>query len=395
MNETSTFTNKSILFVFAGSEIGGAERQGLLLARHLRSKCGARVQVWGVAAEREGSVTKQCTENDIVWRPIPFSWPQGHWAYLRAFVRFAFQLRAARPDIILAYTWLPNVLCGLTWRFSGALAFYWNQRDEGLELTKSFWHRAAVCLTDKFVANAAAGRDFLVRTYGLKPAQITLIPNGVMLPAAKQNRHAWRQQLGLSNTQLVACMIGSLHPYKDHRTLIEAWALVLEASPAKPLPVLLLAGRFAGEAEALQSLADVLCVRENVHFLDSVEDVAGLLGAVDICLHSSRSEGCPNAVLEAMASGLPVVATDIAGVREAVGMTGAKCLVPPGDARAFADRILGMLSDPAGRKELGGQLRSRCLQQFAVESMLISSVKLLQNDLRFADGQAGAVQGTS
>jgi glycosyltransferase involved in cell wall biosynthesis len=88
-----------------------------------------------------------------------------------------------------------------------------------------------------------------------------------------------------------------------------------------------------------------------VRFLGRIEDVSGLLAAVDVAVLSSRSEGMPNAVLEPMAAGLPVVATDIEGVREAVGPTGVAVLAPPGDHRALANALDRALTDEALRSD--------------------------------------------
>src|SRR2546426_8921983 len=89
----------------------------------------------------------------------------------------------------------------------------------------------------------------------------------------------------------------------------------------------------------MRALARELNLGRSVRFLGPVDDVPGLLSAVDLAVLSSTSEGCPNAVLECMASGLPVVATDIPGIRKAVGPSGYNYLAPPDDARSFAERI--------------------------------------------------------
>jgi len=134
--------------------------------------------------------------------------------------------------------------------------------------------------------------------------------------------------------------------------------------------VLCLAGRFAGEADALRQLAAELGIAEQVRFLGHVDDVAGLLAAADLYLHSSRSEGCPNAVLEAMASGVAVVASDIPGTRALLGDVAAGCLVPAGDAGTLAERVLVLLDQPDTRRELGTRLQETSERRFAVGAMV-------------------------
>jgi glycosyltransferase involved in cell wall biosynthesis len=98
-------------------------------------------------------------------------------------------------------------------------------------------------------------------------------------------------------------------------------------------------------------------IEGGVRFAGYVSDVAGLLRAVDIGVFSSRSEGCPNGVLECMAAGLAVVATDIEGVREVMGSS--EFLAPVGDAEAMARAILKLAADPAVCARIGAANKKR------------------------------------
>lgn len=367
--EVELIKRKRILFVFAGSELGGAERQGLLLARFLKEERRADVEIWGLAAERPGKVAELCSEYGIVWRAVSFNWPFAGINLVREVVKFVRSLKADPLDIILAYTWLPNIVCGLAWKFSGAAYFVWNQRDEGLELKTSISHRLAVRLTPAFVANSIAGRDFLVNTYGIKPEDVSIIHNGVELPPPQEDRSAWRKRLGIGEDDFVACMVANLHSYKDHPTLLKAWRHVLDRCERGQRPILILAGRLDSRGEELRRLMDELGLVETVKFIGAVNDVSGLLHAVDLCVYSSVSEGSPNAVLEAMAAGLPVVATDIPGIRDAVGEEGLPFLTPPGDPHAMAERVQTLLTDKELRRHIGAIMRKRAVKEFTPSVM--------------------------
>src|SRR5579872_1770203 len=117
-------TGTRIVIVLTCLELGGAERQALVLARHLVREYGARVEVWGFV--QPGRAAALCDEYGIPWRIVPFSWAEGKSGRLIGMVRFARELRRARPDILLPYTMWPNVLCGLIWRWAGAKACVWN-----------------------------------------------------------------------------------------------------------------------------------------------------------------------------------------------------------------------------------------------------------------------------
>jgi len=374
---------QSILFVFHGSELGGAERQGVLLAKCLKEELGADVRIWGLGADKPGRVAQLCEESGIPWQGVPFHWFDRGVERLTELVNLILWLRKEKTDILLPYTWLPNVVCGLVWKFTGAKLCIWNQRDEGCYLNTGFWHKTAVRLTPSFISNSVAGKQILLNLYGISRDAVEVVHNGIMLPEPIDERKTWRKRLGILDDCFVACMVANLHIYKDHATLLKAWRVVLDCSPvgAEP-PVLLLAGRFAGTEAILFNLADNLGISESVRFLGMVDDVAGLLHSVDLYVHSSKSEGCPNAVLEAMSAGLPVVATDIPGISDAVGSEGLDFLAPSGDPESLSDHILKFIENELMRQHVGSLLKKRVENLFNPKIMLTSTATLLVNLFR-------------
>ncbi len=354
-----------VLFLFGSLDLGGAERQGLEVADYLKGVCGARVEVWGLS-ERPGRLSELCRERSIPWQGIRFHW--GIRKGFSHFFEFTARLRAKRPHVLISATCVPNLVCALLWKVAGARLCVWNQVDEGLLLHGGVLHRLAVRLPHCFISNSAGGRDFLSRTYGLPPGRITVIHNGIAPPKPLHDRDEWRRRLGVEPDATLACMVANLSRHKDHETLLHAWAEI-SLRPGRPRTELLLAGRFDGTEDRLAGLCEELAIKDRVRFLGPVDDVAGLLAACDLFVYSSRSEGIPNAVLEAMASGLPVAATDIPGIREAVGDDGRPFLATAGDSAALAERI-GLLLDGAElRNTLGARLRRRAESEFSVEDM--------------------------
>jgi glycosyltransferase involved in cell wall biosynthesis len=173
-------------------------------------------------------------------------------------------------------------------------------------------------------------------------------------------RDAWRKRLEIDDASFVACMVGNLHTNKDHETLLRAWRIVIRT--LEPKAVLVLAGRHDGAYESLVALTRELEIERGVRFAGYVSDVVGLLGAVDVGVFSSRSEGCPNGVLECMAAGLAIAASDIEGVREVLGSS--EFLAPVGDAAALSHKILMLASDPTLRATLGARNRKRIIEHF-------------------------------
>ncbi|HSE16734.1 MAG TPA: glycosyltransferase [Pyrinomonadaceae bacterium] len=345
-----------IIFVLGNLELGGAERQALMLARHLSREEQATVEVWGF--NKSGPVADICEQHGIRWRVEPLNASR-----LQSVRRFAWVLHAADPDVLLPYTWLPNVVCGFVWKSTGARLCVWNQRDEGLFLPKTAWERWAVERTPRFISNSCAGARFLIEKLKVDRAKVDVIRNGIEQSAPQMDRDAWRKRLEIDDASFVACMVGNLHTNKDHETLLRAWRIVMNKRKA----VLVLAGRHDGAYESLVALSRELEIEDGVCFAGQVSDVAGLLSAADIGVFSSRSEGCPNGVLECMAAGLAVAATDIEGVREVLGSS--ELLTPVGDAAALSHTILKLASEPALCSTLGAQNRKRIVEQYDARRM--------------------------
>ncbi|MFC1497529.1 glycosyltransferase [Verrucomicrobiota bacterium] len=373
MTEPESLVGKRIILVIGGLEMGGTERQALLLAQFLQDNRGAEVELWGFS--KPGLLSEFCDEQGIRWRYIPFEWPMYVerittnilCSCIRGFsiVKFGRLLRRVRPDIIISYTMIPNLVCGIVWQKTGARVLIWNQRDEGRHRMGKFWEKLAVSRTSWFASNSLHGADFLVQQLAVSKERVRVIHNAVRLAPQKADRMTWRKRLSVGNNAFVACMVANLHRFKDHQTLLKAWkkvAFVCQSTGRDS--VLLLAGRFSDTYESLMKLAADLDLGESVRFLGQVTDITGILGAADIGVFSSRFEGSPNAVLECMAAELPIVATDIPGIREALGGHASSFLVPPGDAEKMADKILELFVARKKRKEQGRLNRRRIEDHF-------------------------------
>lgn len=372
---------KRIIIVLGSLELGGSEKQALLLANYLIKEKKADVRVWGLNAE--GRASDLCSEWNIPWKISPFHVDSNPITNLRSLIRFVFELRKERPDVILSYTWLPNILCGLTWKFSGAKLFIWNQRDEGLELVpKRAYHRLAARLTGFFISNSDHAKNYLVRNFNIQPDKIFVVHNGILLPDSASHDLTWLEALNIPQNCFLACMVANLNGNKDHVTLLKAWRIVVDnISKYGIFPNLLLAGRFDDMYPVLKKLVSDLDLIKNVTFLGKVHDVPDLLSAVDLCVHSSQHEGCPNGILESMAAGLAVVATDIPGIREAVGPESFQYLAPPGDAETFADLIIKLAFNHDLRKKIGASNYQRIKDEFSLMKMCEKTIKIYEGQM--------------
>ena len=358
-----------VIFVLGNLELGGAERQALMLARHLAQQEQASVEVWGF--NKSGPVVDICEEHGIGWRVTPC-----HTNHLESIRAVALSLGDARPDVLLPYTWIPNVVCGFVWKSTGARLCVWNQRDEGLFVPKTTWERWAVQRTPRFISNSHAGARFLMEKLNVYGAKVRVVQNGIEQSLPQSDRNTWRKRLEIDDTTFVACMVANLHTNKDHETLLKAWRTVMTKLDQHGRDaVLVLAGRHDGAYESLVTLTRDLEIERGVRFAGAVKDVAGLLTAVDAGVFSSRSEGCPNGVLECMAVGLPVAATDIEGVREVLGPSA--LLARVGDVDALSDTILKLAADPSMCAIVGAQNRQRIIEKFDARCMCAELVETI------------------
>jgi glycosyltransferase involved in cell wall biosynthesis len=367
---------RRIVFVLGNLELGGAERQALILARYLSEHEQASVQIWGF--NKTGPVANMCERHGLPWRVIPYPFTEPRHSRLRGLFRVGSALRKTKPDILLPYTFGPNVVCGLIWQFTGARACVWNQRDAGIVPYSSPSVGWAARRTPRFISNSDAGARFLIEKLHIDKEKVTVIRNGIETVEPESNPRAWRHQLAVDDLAFVACMVANLHALKDHVTLLHAWRKVVsELEENERLPLLVLAGRHDGAYESLTRLAAELKLDGTVRFAGHVSDVPGLLGAADVSVFSSRSEGCPNAVLESMAAGLPVAATDIEAIRDVVGPIGAQFLTPAGDANSLAGVLLKLAKDPDLCARAGARNRERIRERYDALRMCEETVDVL------------------
>lgn len=336
------------MIVMGCLDLGGAERLGVQLGHGLAARHGATAEVWGFRPP--GRAAQLCDELGVPWRFVSEPWGPGSLRWPGMIWNFSRMLRRHRVDVLLPVTSFPNILCGLCWRFGRAGTCIWNQQDEGMNL-ESRLARLAARNTPRFLSNTRTGAALLVERFGVDARRIRMVRNIVRVMPAAEGRESWRARLQISPETLLAVMVANVHPPKDHATLLDAWRRIVSEAGA-PAPVLALAGSVEPDDPIHQQIAQLGLV-PHVRLLGHVADIWGLLRAADLSVFSSLSEGAPNVVLEAMAVGLPVVATDLPGIRLETPTEQADWLAPIRDAEVFARKVLALCRDPLLRGRLG------------------------------------------
>lgn len=265
-------------------------------------------------------------------------------------------LRTERPEILQTFLPASNLFGRLAAFLAGkrrGVVCSIRARNIDKNALIAWLDRRTMHLADRVVFNSASVVPYARRREGVREDQVVFIPNGIEVPErpAEPALRALREEFNLnapSEANLVLGMTGRLYPQKAHGDLLEAFRIILHE---KPETHLLLFGDGPLRI-SLEHRADELGVRERVRFAGRRSDVANCLHLLDIYVHSSTFEGMPNAVMEAMGAGLPIVATSVDGTTELLSKSGAGVLVPPGNPAAFAAAVLKLMSDPERRREV-------------------------------------------
>ena len=352
---------KRILQIIPSLDQAGAEKQMSLLARGLsRHEYDLHV----CALTRGGPLLAGLVQAGVPVTVIGKRWrldPRACWQLKR-------HVAALRPDLIHTWMFAANAYGCAAAKAAGVNCLVAGQRC--VDPWKG-WGQLAV---DRYVArysrrvvvNSPAVRDFYVH-HGLPAEKIRVIPNGVA--AARPTGTTHRQllgELGLPDDSRLVGLIGRLWPQKRVKDAI--WATDLLKVIRHDVHLLVIGDGPHGDR--LRRFRDQARIRDKVHFLGHRGDVDRFLPHLEVLWSTSGYEGQSNAVLEAMAAGLPVVATDVPGTRDLVLPQKTGYLVPVGDRADFARWTNVLLDDAKLAERLGRAGQQRVRDEFSVEKMV-------------------------
>lgn len=239
--------------------------------------------------------------------------------------------------------------------------YFWEKLRRRVTYRLVSWHGTLVAVSQDL-------KRFVCNKVGVAEKRVEVIYNGIApaQPVTDEETRNCRAELGILGCYPVLGTIGRLDPVKGHRFLLEAMPDIIRRWPKARLLVI-----GPGELDvALKGQAELLAIGANVHFLGMRQDVRRLLSVLDVFVLPSLSEGLSLALLEAMASGIPVVATRVGGNPEIIehGRTG--FLAQPEDPRDLAVNLVKLLSDPGAMQQFAQQGLERVRQHFSVGQMV-------------------------
>jgi sugar transferase (PEP-CTERM/EpsH1 system associated) len=299
--------------------------------------------------------------------------------------------RRERPHIVHTHAW-GTLLEGLVAaRLAGVPAVVHGEHGTlQLRRHQRLAQRCGWAAANRVLSVSSRLAERIERETGFPAARIRTIRNGVDLARfSGTSRSRARRALGLPERGVLAATVGRLVPVKDHVTLLEATAALRQEGHEFTLVV---AGDGPLRAD-LMARALSLGLSGRVRWLGHRSDVESVFAAADLFVLSSKSEGLSNTILEAMASGLPVVATRVGGADEMVvhGQTG--LLVPPESPSELARALGALAAGDARRAAMGAAGRARVEAEFSLEGML-QQYEALYRDVAAAGpvDPAGAVE---
>jgi glycosyltransferase involved in cell wall biosynthesis len=333
----------------------GGERQILLLMRRQRE----RGDEPHLAAPADAAISKRAAAEGFPLHPVPM---RGIWDLLSA-LRLGGLHRSLRPEVVHWHAARAHALGALAARIAPVPARILSRRVD-FPVRGSLGSRLLYAdPADRIVAISGGVREALVAS-GVPPARIRVVQSGIDLApfAVPCDREALRTSLGVPAGAVLVLQVAALAPHKSQTDLLRAAAILRDGG--SPVRIWI-----AGEGRLKDSLErehSSLVLGDTVRFLGFREDVPDLLRAADLFCLSSYLEGLGTSILDAMAAGLPVVATRVGGIPEAVADGETGLLVPPRDPAALAEALGRLAGDPDLRRRMG-EGAARRVQDFSAD----------------------------
>ncbi len=356
-------------------DLGGAERCLTELAIRVdRQRFAPVVYCLAGRPKREGA---SCApELEAARVPVHFLGGERIWQFPFVVRRLRRLFASQKPQIVQTFLFHANVVGRVAARRAGISPVVCGIR---VAEHKSRWHLWADRVTqrwvDRYVCVSQSVADFSTERGGLPPEKLVVIPNGIDLGRWTNRQPVDRAELGITAGRRIVAFVGRLEAQKGPQWLIETAPQWLAKLPDCDLLLI-------GEGPLLQRL-EIACqssgIAGRVHFAGWRSDVPGILAAANLLVLASAWEGMPNIVLEAMAAGRPVVATDVEGVRELLGPAAVAQTVPYGDSETLISKILSFMQDPSAAAAIGSQNRRRAEEKFEISWMVKAYERLWES----------------
>ncbi len=360
-----------VLHIITGLNTGGAE---MMLASLLEHMDRSQYKSFVISLSQEGPVSDKITKLGI---PVVSLGMRGMWDMPYRFPALFSLLKKIQPSLIHTWMYHADMIGGIAARLSGNFPVLWSIHHADPRCNK-FKTRiiAMACsylshvLPQKIAVCSPHGQSSHI-AFGYCAEKMVCIPNGIdcskFSPNAAVRRNV-RKELNLSDDDVVVGHIGRWHEIKDHKTLICAIGLLRRK--LKNVKLVLAGKGLTVENPHLVKWIDEAHVRDGAILLGERRDIARILNCFDVFALSSREESFPIAVVEALATAIPCVSTDVGIMHSLIGDCGR--IVPRSDPEAFSEALYEMLlTGKESLKCIGMNGRQRVLDNFSIERIVV------------------------
>jgi glycosyltransferase involved in cell wall biosynthesis len=355
------FESLTIAHVLLSFGVGGQERVVLDLVG-LQRKLGWQVYAVALTSPMAEDLGGQLAERGAVVERVV----KGGGFDARLYWRLALLFRRRGVQLVHTHNPSPLIYAAPAGKAARARVVHTKHGEHRDSKRRMALRRAASRCVDAFVAVSETTASFAREQRECAPDKLRVIQNGTDLSRFLQNRGGRariRAELGISERAFVAGSLGRFVPEKNQAALLAAAAPLLGEEFQ-----LVLAGD-GPDLEPFRRLLEREPRRGFVHVLGRRPDVPDLLAACDAFVISSRTEGLPIGLIEAMGSGLAIVSTAVGGIPQVVRQGETGTLVPPGDERALRAAMADLAAHPDRARALGDRARARALAEFTMERM--------------------------
>jgi L-malate glycosyltransferase len=367
----------TLLHLLHSLHVGGAE----MLAAQLARRFSANFRIVFACLDELGTLGDTLRGEGFAVHVIQRRQPGLDW---RCVARLGKILRQEKVDVIHAHQYTPFFYAMLGRWLSGRPPILFTEHGRHFpdqrRLKRVAANRLLLTRRDRVIGVGAAVRDALITNEGIPAPRVGVIYNGID-PARFQNqghdRLEVRKELGIGADDLMILQVARLDYLKDHATAVRALGRLVRTVPHARL---VLVGD-GPERERIERCIADSGLGDSVRLLGTRRDVARFTAVADMFLLTSISEGIPLTLIEAMAAGLPVVATRVGGVPEVVqdGVTG--LLAEPGDDGTLAEHMLHLFRHPSVGEEMGRRGRDRGQELFSENAMVANYERLYKEML--------------
>jgi glycosyltransferase involved in cell wall biosynthesis len=375
-----------ILLLIRSLEIGGAERQMTSLARGLKARGH---EVFVAVLYSGGSLEEELQHLGIPILPLG---NRGRYDVARHAARLIGVARRSGAEVVYGMLSAANLSSLLLRLRSPSPAVIWGLRASYVNLGHyDSWTRVTTRLeallsrfADRIIVNSRAGREHAVAS-GFPQCSLVVVPNGIdtsRFRADLEARRRIRESWNVRPDEKAVGIVGRIDPMKDHSNFLEAAAGVAALRTA--VRFLCIGEGRLEQRRSLEALSASMGLSHRLTWVGVRNDMPGVYSALDLVVLSSRGEGFPNVVAEAMACGTPCVVTDVGDAAEIV--EDRSRVVPPGDPAALAEAIHSALERDVSGNECES-MRRRIEERFGIDRMVDATENVFRSALA---GRPGA-----